>query len=178
MAAPNPKRDSASHDPSSDTAQRPAGGNSQEDPAPVSTSSPVQNKERWRLAWRYGEMTDGELESLAADSASLTEVARRALESELKKRGLQVEPQPQPASSALAQTRKLVTVRSFRDMPEALLAQSVLESAGIDCALADANLIRTDWLWSNLLGGIKLQVMEEDLDAAINLLDQDHSDSL
>jgi len=29
-----------------------------------------------------------------------------------------------------------------------------------------------DWLWSNLLGGFKLMVRPEDLDAATQLLDQ------
>jgi hypothetical protein len=173
MAAPNTKRDSTGQAPAPDTGQSPAGTNHHGDQVPASTSSPLHNKERWRLAWRYGEMTDGELESLAADSASLTEVARLALESELKKRGLSVESQSPPSTAALQQTGKLVTVRTFRDMPEALLAKSVLESAGVYCALADANVIRTDWLWSNLLGGIKLRVQEEDLEAASNLLDQD-----
>ena len=132
------------------------------------------NKERWRLAWHYGEMSDGHLEALAAEAGSLTDVARRALQSELDKRGLPVELQaPVTAvTQALPESRKLVTLRRFRDMPEALLAKSVLESAGIDCSLADANIIRTDWLWSNMLGGIKLRVQEEDLEAASNLLNQ------
>jgi len=136
--------------------------------------SELANKERWRLAWHYGEMADGELEALAAEAGSLTEVARRALQSELNKRGLPVELQAPAAAvtKALPESRKLVTLRRFRDMPEALLAKSVLESAGIDCALADANIIRTDWLWSNMLGGIKLRVQEEDLEAASNLLNQ------
>jgi membrane protease subunit (stomatin/prohibitin family) len=172
MAAPNTKRDSVGRDPAPDTGQSPAGFNHDDGPGPGDTSSPVHNKERWRLAWRYGEMTDRELESLAADFASLTEVARRALESEMKRRGLSVESQSVPSAAAPSQTGKLVTVRTFRDMPEALLAKSVLESAGVYCALADANIIRTDWLWSNLLGGIKLRVQEEDLEAASNLLDQ------
>jgi hypothetical protein len=137
------------------------------------------DKERWRLAWHYADLTDGELESLAAESASLTEVARRALQSELHRRNLSVElakPAVAAAASAAAASpkgsRKLATVCRFRDMPEALLAKSVLESAGIECLLADANIIRTDWLWSNLVGGVKLRVLEEDLEEALHLLDQ------
>ena len=56
-------------------------------------------------------------------------------------------------------------------MPEAQIAESILDSAGIDCFLADENAIRMDWLWSNLLGGFKLMVRPEDLDAATQLLD-------
>ena len=39
---------------------------------------------------------------------------------------------------------ELVTLRHFRDVPEALLAKGKLESAGIACALADGNLVRMD----------------------------------
>lgn len=132
------------------------------------------NKERWRLAWHYGEMTEGELEALAAEAGSLTDIARRALQSELDKRGLPAEMQtPAAAVIKTPRPRKLVTLRRFRDMPEALLAKTILDSAGIFCSLDDVNIIRTDWLWSNLVGGIKLRVEEEDLEAASNLLNQD-----
>jgi hypothetical protein len=142
------------------------------------------DKERWRLAWHYADMTDGELESLAAESGSLTEVALRALQSELRRRSLPVQlAEPAVAAATAATTadpkrlRKLVTVCRFRDMPQALLAKSVLESAGIECLLADANIIRTDWLWSNLVGGVKLRVLEEDLDEALRILDQNPEES-
>ena len=64
---------------------------------------------------------------------------------------------------------KLVTLRQFRDLPAALLAKSVLDSAGIECFLADENTIRMDWLWSNFLGGIKLWVTEENAPIASEL---------
>ena len=51
-----------------------------------------------------------------------------------------------------------VTLRQFRDLPEALLAKGSLESAGIQVYLVDDNMIRMDWFISNLLGGIKLNV--------------------
>lgn len=60
----------------------------------------------------------------------------------------------------------LVTLEHFRDMPEALLAKGKLESAGIDSVLADGNLVRMDWLLSNAIGGIRLQVRHEDLETA------------
>jgi Putative prokaryotic signal transducing protein len=169
-------------------------------PEPASKRDPNNEKERWRLAWHYADMTDGELQSLASESGSLTEVARRALQSELHRRKLPIE-LAQPAVAALAaaagaagqprgaspanpnapagakkpaKTRGgLATVRRFRDVPEALLAKSVLESAGIECLLADANIIRTDWLWSNLVGGVKVRVQEEDLEEATRILDQE-----
>lgn len=68
--------------------------------------------------------------------------------------------------------RDMVTIRRFRDLPEALLAKGSLESAGIECALTDENMVRLDWLISNLLGGVKLQVTPDDAAAAQAILDQ------
>jgi hypothetical protein len=172
MTVPRANRDS-------DPAHDPKREDRTDDPNDRDDRSERDDKERWRLAWHYADMTDGELESLAADSSSLTEVARRALQSELNRRGSQVklaEPAVAAATDATGEgpkrSRKLATVCRFRDMPQALLAKSVLESAGIECLLADANIIRTDWLWSNLVGGVKLRVLEEDLDEALRILDQ------
>jgi hypothetical protein len=50
--------------------------------------------------------------------------------------------------------------------------RSRINSAGIQCFLADENTIRMDWLWSNLLGGIKFCVRKVDADAASSLLAQ------
>ena len=68
--------------------------------------------------------------------------------------------------------RELVTVRQFRDLPEALLAKGSLESAGIECFLADENLVRLDWFISNFIGGIKLNVHAADVHDAQKLLDE------
>ena len=59
----------------------------------------------------------------------------------------------------------LVTIERFRDLPEALLAKGKLESSGIRCFLADSELVRTDWLWSNAIGNMRLQVRAEDAHA-------------
>jgi hypothetical protein len=64
----------------------------------------------------------------------------------------------------------LITIERFRDLPEALLAKGKLESAGIDCFLADTELVRTDWLLSNLIGNMRLQVRAEDAEEAVSLL--------
>jgi len=61
-------------------------------------------------------------------------------------------------------------------LPDATIAKSVLESAGIDCLLADDNLVRLDWFYSNLIGGIKLLVPEKDVEVATNLLDEGSPD--
>jgi len=67
--------------------------------------------------------------------------------------------------------RDLVTIRSFRDLHEALLAKGSLDSAGIESFLADDNMVHMDWLISNLLGGVKLRVESANSDIAIEILD-------
>jgi hypothetical protein len=75
-------------------------------------------------------------------------------------------------------TDQLVTLRHFRDLPDALLAQGKIESAGIECLLADGNLVRMDWLWSNAIGGLRLQVSESDVEEARAILDEPIPESL
>jgi hypothetical protein len=117
-------------------------------------------------------MTEGELRKLAEDASSLTETARHMLRSELARRRLNIELNDSVAPGRRTEVRELLTIRQFRDVPEALLAKSVLESAGIECFLSDDNLIRIDWLLSNLLGGIKLRVRQEDAVVAARLLEK------
>jgi hypothetical protein len=78
----------------------------------------------------------------------------------------------------ISEADELIVIRRFRDLPDALLAKGSLDSAGIDSTLADDNTIRMDWLWSNLLGGIKLLVDKKDIEAATEILDQPISPSL
>ncbi len=72
---------------------------------------------------------------------------------------------------------KLVTLRQYVDVPQALLAKSILDSADVECYLGDENMIRLDWFLSNLLGGVKLWVREDDVEAATELLDQHSPES-
>jgi Putative prokaryotic signal transducing protein len=69
--------------------------------------------------------------------------------------------------------RELVTIRKFRDLPEALLAQGRLESSGIQAFLFDDNMVRMDWLISNMLGGVKLKVEEANVEIAEEILSQE-----
>ena len=69
--------------------------------------------------------------------------------------------------------RELITIRSFGDMTEALMAQGCLRSAGIDSYLADVNMTRIDW---PVTRGMKLQVGVDDVEAAIALLEESAED--
>jgi hypothetical protein len=132
-------------------------------------------EERRRIIELYAGMADGELEAIAADSAELTDVARQALTDELARR--------HPEEATVASTgaglahdsvelADVVSIRQFRDLPEALLAKGALDSAEIESFLVDDNMVRMDWFWSNLVGGIKLCVKQEDAEAALDLLEQ------
>jgi hypothetical protein len=65
----------------------------------------------------------------------------------------------------------LTTIRRYRDLSEAIVARSLLQSSGIDAHLCDENLIRLDWQISNFIGGLRLQVETVDETDAIALLD-------
>jgi hypothetical protein len=131
-----------------------------------------EHQERRRLADTYAGMTDGELQRLALSSESLTEVAWDALEDEMDRRHLEFADNAAPEPRQEMEVRELVTIRQFRDLPEALLAKGSLESAGIECFLADENLVRLDWFISNFIGGIKLNVRVQDAGNAQKLLDE------
>jgi putative signal transducing protein len=122
------------------------------------------------LAQTYGSASNNQLLELALAYDSLTEQAKTALRTEFERRGLEPPVIPDPAPEA--ELLSLVTVQQYRDLTEAQLAMGVLESAGIPCYLRDENTVRMDWFYSNLLGGIRLQVREEDRAAAEALLHQ------
>ena|SRR5258707_331049 len=129
-------------------------------------------KEKARLEDAYSRMTDGELQQLMGESDSLTDLARQALEKESAGRGTSHAPPPAVEFADEVEVRHLVTVRQYRDPTDALLAKGSLDSSGIECFLVDDNMVRLDWFISNLLGGIKLQVNEADVETAIAILDQ------
>jgi hypothetical protein len=148
-------------------------------------------QERRRLAEFYSYQMDGELEKVASQASDLTDLAREALGAEMKRRGISATSAEQhDAASALPaippvqplpvellpqdelESEGMVTIRKFRDLPEALFAKGSLESAGIECALLDDNMVRLDWFISNLLGGVKLQVRPEDAADAEGILSQ------
>lgn len=124
------------------------------------------------FASHYSRLTDGELLKLAADAWSLSDSAWDALEDELDRRNLEVPEAEAPPPVCLPEMRNLVLLRRFRDIPEALLAKGRLESCGVECFLADENMVRMDWFISNLLGGVKLLVQPEDFTRASRILNE------
>ena len=119
------------------------------------------------LAAQYAQMSETELMELARSYHGLLEIAQVALRAEFARRGL--EP-PLVEERAEWEFRRLVTVRRYRDLAEAYVGRSLLESAGIPAWIADENLVRMDWFYSNLVGGMRLQVDEGEEGAAREIL--------
>ena len=64
----------------------------------------------------------------------------------------------------------LITVKTYYYDHETLLLEPMLKSAGIDYFLKDHRTITVDPFLSNAIGGIKLQVRQEDVDRTRELL--------
>jgi hypothetical protein len=115
------------------------------------------------LAAQYAQMSETELTELARSYDGLLEIAQAALRAEFARRGLEPPLVEEPEE---LEFRRLVTVRSYRDLTEALVGRSLLESMGIQAWIADEHLVRMNWFYSNLVGGVRLQVDERDEAAA------------
>ena len=140
------------------------------------TSSDTE-REQQRLAGVYAAKAHEELASLAEQGASLTDVARIVLRHELNRRGIHRSVRELPPPPDEVESPSIVTLRQFLTVQEAVMAKSVLDSAGIESFLADENVISMNWLWSNALGGVKLQVRKTDVAVASELLEQTLSEA-
>ena len=123
------------------------------------------------LGARYAGMNEPELMKLARSYDSLTPDAQSAIRAEFARRALEP-PIVEETLEPLPELRSLVTIRRFRDLSEAIVARTLLESAGIPVFLRDENLVRLDWQVSNFIGGIRLQVDRENEQGALELLQQ------
>ncbi|MDQ8187952.1 DUF2007 domain-containing protein [Pelagicoccus sp. SDUM812002] len=64
----------------------------------------------------------------------------------------------------------MVTLVKFQSPDEAYLARMRLEGSGIEAFIADETMVSMNWLYSNAIGGIRLQVREEDQERAMEIL--------
>jgi len=62
------------------------------------------------------------------------------------------------------------TLATFSAPIEAHLLVSRLEGNGIPAFLRDEHMVTLDWLASNALGGVKVDVNDEDYDRALELI--------
>jgi hypothetical protein len=66
------------------------------------------------------------------------------------------------------------TIATFSKPDDAHLLRMRLGAAGIEAFLQDENLVQLDWLLSNAVGGVRVQVADDDLPAALALLAEDN----
>jgi hypothetical protein len=70
----------------------------------------------------------------------------------------------------------VVTIATFDNQIDAFVALGRLQAEGIEAFLADQNLVQMDVLYNIAVGGIKLQVNEDDRVRAEWILSSDYSD--
>jgi hypothetical protein len=61
-------------------------------------------------------------------------------------------------------------VAAFPQPVLAHIARGRLEAEGIECALADENIVAVQWLYSGAVGGVKLLVRESHQERALRIL--------
>lgn len=126
------------------------------------------------------QKSDEELEKIARSGDQFTPAAEQALNAEVTRRKLNLvltRGDETPAEESqepedVVEFDRTVTLRRYRDLPDALLAKGSLESAGIRAYVIDDNMVRMDWFISNAIGGMRLQVHEEDQETAEAILSQ------
>jgi hypothetical protein len=65
---------------------------------------------------------------------------------------------------------KIITLTTFTYPTEAYPLMTRLEEEGIECFLADENIISVNPFLSNAVGGVKVNIKEEDAEQALQIL--------
>lgn len=72
----------------------------------------------------------------------------------------------------------MITIARFDNPVTANIAKARLDAAGIPALLADEHTVSMNWLLSNAIGGVRLQVPDEYAVRAMDLLEEDLSDEV
>ncbi len=107
----------------------------------------------------------------------LEELGRNQEAVESYEKALQIEPGLHEAAdnlvaleSELGIEHRLVTIATFSHQTEAYIPKARLEAEGIWAFIADGGTVGANWLYSNAVGGVKLQVRDADVERAIEIL--------
>jgi hypothetical protein len=60
----------------------------------------------------------------------------------------------------------MITFATFSKPEDAHLLRLRLGAGGIDAYVQDENMVQMNWLYSNAIGGVRVQIDETDLEAA------------
>ncbi|HEY5793111.1 MAG TPA: DUF2007 domain-containing protein [Chthoniobacterales bacterium] len=66
----------------------------------------------------------------------------------------------------------MITLARFEKPEEAHLVRMRLEAGGVPAFIQDENSIQIQWMYSNALGGVRLQIAEEDFERAKEILNE------
>lgn len=64
----------------------------------------------------------------------------------------------------------MLTVATFSKPEEAHMLRLRLQAGGVPAFIQDENMVQTDWLYSNAIGGVRVQIDEDDEDRANEIL--------
>jgi hypothetical protein len=70
------------------------------------------------------------------------------------------------------------TVASYREPYQAYIAKGRLEAEDIPACVLDEHLIQIDWMYSQAIGGVKVQVSGKDFDRARTILKAEYAKEL
>ena len=70
------------------------------------------------------------------------------------------------------------TVATFREAYQAYLAKGKLEGEGISSIVVDEYVVGINWMYSQAVGGVKVQVTEADYERASQILKKDYTKDL
>lgn len=62
-------------------------------------------------------------------------------------------------------------IATYSKLEDAHLAISLLEGNGIEAYLRDENMAGLNWFYSHAIGGVRLEVAEEDFERAVEVLE-------
>ncbi|WP_339667846.1 DUF2007 domain-containing protein [Dasania marina] len=72
----------------------------------------------------------------------------------------------------------LITISTYSFPYEAQIARAKLDSEGVPAFVADEQTINMQWLYSNAMGGVRLQVPADFVEIAKEILSEDCSEEL
>lgn len=70
---------------------------------------------------------------------------------------------------------RIITFKSFYDPVLAHIIRGRLEANGVSCFISDENTLTAQPFYNQAIGGIKLNIFEEDLDKCREILAEDDS---
>lgn len=148
------------------------------------------------LDWAYSYEESGELKRALADCEAAIEIGQPFLADAHNLRGiileemhrkeealkayhkaLQIDPSLSEAADNLVALETemgirhdLATIGTFSQSAEAHVLKTKLESEGIPAFVGDEHTVTMNWLYSNAIGGVRLQVRESDVEKALEIL--------